>query len=169
MQAAIAEGPFWQDLSLSEIHWKQNCITLVKSKLNSSIKKSQQKKCPLSTVVQQNAQTSNSSSSIFYKLYCQLLNCTCQKKMHLWSFSIDECFMFHFLNKFFALFCTMLKKILKCEVKAWLCWKLIILPPLRFYVKSNFGKFKWSKNVIFSNFGDSEFWYIWDLKSAQIY
>ena len=142
MQAAIAEGPFWQDLSLSEIHWKQNCITLVKSKLNSSIKKSQQKKCPLSTVVQQNAQTSNSSSSIFYKLYCQLLNCTCQKKMHLWSFSIDECFMFHFLNKFFALFSTMLQKILKCKVKAWFCWNLIILPSLRFYVKSNFGKFK---------------------------
>ena len=32
---------------------------------------------------------------------------------------------------------TMLQKLSKCEVKTWLCWNLIILPPLRFYVKSN--------------------------------
>ena len=32
---------------------------------------------------------------------------------------------------------TMLQKFSKCEVKAWLCWNLIILPPLRFYVKSH--------------------------------
>ena len=31
----------------------------------------------------------------------------------------------------------MLQKLSKCEVKAWLCWHLIILPPLWFYVKSN--------------------------------
>ena len=37
---------------------------------------------------------------------------------------------------------TMLQKLSKCEVKAWFCWNLIILPSLRFYVKSNFGKFK---------------------------
>ena len=37
---------------------------------------------------------------------------------------------------------TMLQKLSKCEVKAWLCWKLTMLPPLRFYVKSNFGEFK---------------------------
>ena len=42
---------------------------------------------------------------------------------------------------------TMLQKLSKCEVKAWLCWKWIILPPLWFYVKSNFGEFKRSKNV----------------------
>ena len=35
-------------------------------------------------------------------------------------------------------------KISKCEVKAWLCWNLIILLPLRFYVKSHFGEFKQS-------------------------
>ena len=52
----------------------------------------------------------------------------------------------------------MLQKLSKCEVKAWLCWHLIILPPLWFYVKSNFGEFKWSKNVIFGNFRDSELW-----------
>ena len=46
---------------------------------------------------------------------------------------------------------TMLQKLLKCEVKAWLCWILIILQPLRFCVKSNFGQFKQSKNVIFGN------------------
>ena len=53
---------------------------------------------------------------------------------------------------------TMLQKLSKCELKAWLCWNLIILPLLRFYVKSKFCEFKWSKNVIFGNFGDSEFW-----------
>ena len=53
--------------------------------------------------------------------------------------------------------CTMLQKLSKCEVNAWLCWNLIILPPLRFYVKSNFGKFKQSKNVIFGNFRGFQF------------
>ena len=55
---------------------------------------------------------------------------------------------------------TILQKLSKCEVNAWLCWYLIILPPLQFHVKSNFGEFKRSKNVIFGNFGDSEleFW-----------
>ena len=53
--------------------------------------------------------------------------------------------------------CTMLQKLSKCEVKAWLCCNFIILPPpLRFYVKSNFGEFKRSKNVNFGNFRDSE-------------
>ena len=52
----------------------------------------------------------------------------------------------------------MLQKLSKCEVKAWLWWNLIILLPLRFYVKSNFGEFKRSKNVIFGNFRDSELW-----------
>ena len=51
---------------------------------------------------------------------------------------------------------TMLQKLSKCEVKAWLCWSLIILPSLRFYVKSNFGKFKLSKIVIFGSFRDSK-------------
>ena len=59
--------------------------------------------------------------------------------------------------------CTMLQKLSKCEVKAWLCWNLIILPPLRFYVKSNFGKFKQSKNVIFGIFRDSELWILVNL------
>ena len=36
---------------------------------------------------------------------------------------------------------TMLQKLSKCEVKAWLCWNLITLLPLRFCVKSNFGEF----------------------------
>ena len=47
---------------------------------------------------------------------------------------------------------TMLQKLSKCEVRAWLCRNLIILPSLRFHVKSNFGEFKRSKNVIFGNF-----------------
>ena len=51
---------------------------------------------------------------------------------------------------------TVLQKLSKCEGKAWLCWNLTILLPLRFCVKSNFGEFKRSKNVIFDNFRDSE-------------
>ena len=47
---------------------------------------------------------------------------------------------------------TELQKLSKCEVNAWLCWNLIILPPLWFYVKSNFGELKGSKNVIFGYF-----------------
>ena len=58
---------------------------------------------------------------------------------------------------------TMLQKISKCEVKAWLCWNLIKLLSLRFYVKLNFGKFKLSKNVIFDNFRDSEPWILVNL------
>ena len=57
----------------------------------------------------------------------------------------------------------MLQKLSKCEVKAWLCWNLMILLPLRFYVKSNFGKCKRSKNVIFCNFRDSEVWILVNL------
>ena len=53
---------------------------------------------------------------------------------------------------------TMLQKFSKCEVKAWLCWNLIILPPLIFYEKSNFGELKRSINVIFGNFRDSRLW-----------
>ena len=54
----------------------------------------------------------------------------------------------------------MLQKLSKCEVKAWLCWNSIILPPLRFYVKSNFGKFKRSNDVILAISGTQnfEFW-----------
>ena len=55
--------------------------------------------------------------------------------------------------------CTMLKKLSKCEVKAWLCCNLIILQSLWFYVKSNVDEFKRSKNVIFGNFRGSEFWF----------
>ena len=54
---------------------------------------------------------------------------------------------------------TMLQKLSNCEVKAWLCWSMIILQSLRFYVKSNFGEFKQRKNVIFGNFIGSEFWF----------
>ena len=48
----------------------------------------------------------------------------------------------------------MLQKLSKCSVKAQLCLDLIILPPLQFYMKSNFGEFKRSKNVMFGNFRD---------------
>ena len=58
---------------------------------------------------------------------------------------------------------TLLQKLSKCEVEAWLCWNLIILLPLRFLVKSNFGKFIQSKNVIFGNFRGSELWILVNL------
>ena len=53
--------------------------------------------------------------------------------------------------------CTMLQKLSKCEVKAARNGHFSNLPPLRFYVKSNFGKLKQSKNVIFANFRHFEF------------
>ena len=53
--------------------------------------------------------------------------------------------------------CTMLQKLSKCEVKAWHCCNLIILPPLRFYVKSYFGEFKRSKKSFLAIL-DSELW-----------
>ena len=46
----------------------------------------------------------------------------------------------------------MLQKLLKCEVKAAVYGHFTILPPRRFYVKSNFGEFKRSKNVTFWRF-----------------
>ena len=64
--------------------------------------------------------------------------------------------------------CTMLQKLSNCEVKAWLCWNLIILLPLRFYVKSNFGEFKQSKNVVFGNIRGSEFWFVVNLSNFQV-
>ena len=52
---------------------------------------------------------------------------------------------------------TMLRKLSKCEVKEAWCGNFTICLPLRFYVKSNFGEFKQSKNVIFATFKGSEF------------
>ena len=63
---------------------------------------------------------------------------------------------------------TMLQKLSKCEVKAWLCWNLIISQPLQFYVKSSFGEFRRSKNVIFDNFRGSEFWFLVNLSNFQV-
>ena len=58
---------------------------------------------------------------------------------------------------------TMLQKLSKCEVKAWLCWNMITLLPLQFYVKSNFSEFKWSKNVLYGNIRDAELWILVNL------
>ena len=52
---------------------------------------------------------------------------------------------------------TMLQKLSKCEVKAaWYGDFSNLLPP-RFYVKSNFGVIKRSKNAIFANTRGPEF------------
>ena len=40
---------------------------------------------------------------------------------------------------------------------------MIILPPLHFYVESNFGEFEQSKNAIFGNFRDSRLWILVNL------
>ena len=53
--------------------------------------------------------------------------------------------------------CTLLQKLSKSEVKAARCGNFTICLPLRFYVKSNSGEFKQSKNVIFGTFRGSEF------------
>ena len=63
---------------------------------------------------------------------------------------------------------TMLQKFWKCEVKAWLSWNLIILPLLQFYMKSNFGVFKQSKNVILTIFRGSEFRFLVNLSNFQV-
>ena len=56
----------------------------------------------------------------------------------------------------------MLQKLSKCEVKAWLCWNLMILPPLWFCMKKlYFGEFKWS---IDGNFRDAKLWILVNLE-----
>ena len=52
--------------------------------------------------------------------------------MKIWPFCVKSLI-------FEKLGCTMLQKLSKCVVNVWLCWNLIILPPLRLYVKSNFS------------------------------
>ena len=74
--------------------------------------------------------------------------------------------------------CSLINIILYCalcsrsfqnvKLKLYFCWYLIILLPLRFYVKSNFGEFKRSKNVIFGNFRGSEFWFLVNLSNFQV-
>ena len=67
----------------------------------------------------------------FMKLFCLL--------------SAEECSIFFVGGSRLG---TMLQNLSKCEVKAWLFWNLIILLPLRFYVKCNVGEIKQSKNII---------------------
>ena len=64
----------------------------------------------------------------------------------------------------------MLQTFSKCEVKAAWCGNLLISLPLKFYVKSNFGELKGSKNMIFGNFRGSEtiFGKFWTWKMAKI-
>ena len=66
------------------------------------------------------------------------------------------CLVFELFN--FGFFKTMhfAPETFKCEVKGLTLLKFDHLLPLRFYVKSNLCEFKWSNNVIFANFTDSE-------------
>ena len=52
---------------------------------------------------------------------------------------------------------TMLQKLTKCEVKAAQFFYNFVAFPPRYYVKSNFGEFKQSKNVISYNVKGSRF------------
>ena len=98
-----------------------------------------------------------------YKLGCQVCSHICKIHFRLKPVNLSD--FFHkfarqlpsILVEVAEIQCTMLQKLSKCEVKDWLCWKIILLP-LQFYVKSNFGQFKQSKNVIFGNFRDSVLW-----------
>ena len=45
---------------------------------------------------------------------------------------------------------------------------IILLPPLRFYVKSNFGEFIRPKNVIFDNFRGLNFDFLVNLSNFQV-
>ena len=56
-----------------------------------------------------------------------------------------------------CMYFTVLHNCSKCEVRAARCENFTICLPLRFYVKLNFGEFKWSKNVIFGTLEGSEF------------
>ena len=76
--------------------------------------------------------------------------------------------MLLFIQYIFISKSTMLQKLSKCEVKAWLCWNLIFLLPLRFYVKSNFGGFKRSKNVIFAILEVLNFDFLVNLSNFQV-
>ena len=58
---------------------------------------------------------------------------------------------------------TMLQKLSKCEVLAWLYWNLIILLPLRFCVKSNFVILNGPKISFFVHFRDSKLWILVNL------
>ena len=51
-----------------------------------------------------------------------------------WNSNIDQIALTLIQN-------TMLQKLSKCEVRAWLYWNVIILQPFRFYMKWNFGKY----------------------------
>ena len=62
---------------------------------------------------------------------------------------------------------TMLQKLSKCEVKAWLGWNLLILQPLRFYVKSNLANSNSPKMLILTIW-DSEFWFLVNLSTLQV-
>ena len=76
---------------------------------------------------------------------------------HFWKNSIgwiilENCFQFGRNKSFHLHQSTMLQKFSKCQVKAKRSGNLIILLPLKFYVKSNFGGLKRSKMWLFAVF-----------------
>ena len=85
-----------------------------------------------------------------------------------WQWQVDLASSYHKSVSGYGLELTMLQKLSKCEVKACLYWNWTTLPPLQFCVKSNFEKFKRTKNIIFGNFIGSEFWLLVNLSNFQV-
>ena len=64
--------------------------------------------------------------------------------------------------------CTVLQKFSKCEVKAAWCGNLLILLPLKFYVKSNFGELKGSKIWFLAILEGLKFWFLINLCNCSM-
>ena len=88
--------------------------------------------------------TSTANNCILWKLQKWLIK---KKVLHF-------CFLFLDLT---ITICSRNFQNVKLRVKTAQCWNSTTCLPLRFYVKSNFGEFKQSKNVIFGTFRGSEF------------
>ena len=58
---------------------------------------------------------------------------------------------------------TMLQKLSKCEVKAWLCWNLKILPPFRFCWNHILANSNGTKMSFIYNARDTELWILVNL------
>ena len=60
------------------------------------------------------------------------------------------------------------KQVFKATKRLLTIYFVIILPPLRFYVKTTIDQFKRSKNVVFGNFRGCEFWFLVNLSNFQV-
>ena len=110
-------GKIWSPILISVWNIKKSKITICKVRLLKSVSNGRKKL----------------SESWNFKKMNHLIGR--KKSYNRWNW-------FHVKFKEAEKLCTMLQKLSKCEVKAWLCWDLCILQPIRFYVKSNLGECK---------------------------